>query len=264
MRNELEDTRVAGPLADAELQPVLEAAPEEVLAQVLPARTLPHLTFYFDVVSPYACLAFERLPEVLAGLSYSVSYQPVFLGAILKHWGQKGPAEVAPKRAWMIRQVHWLARQYGLAGWQWPSVHPFNSLPLLRLAMACGPGPGGTPILVAGYEGFTGRSWAELSAAAPATRDFVTLLFRMFGVFIVAFALMAIAIAATAFRRGERWTWWMLLVGNTIAYGAPMTYDRIVGAIGPFELSEYLGIAVIYVALASTMPLPAGRRTLVT
>ena len=116
------------------------------------------------------------------------------------------------------------------------------------------PGPGAIPILTAGYEGFTGRSWSELARTSPATRDFITLLFRMFGTFIVAFALLAIAIAATAFRRGERWTWWMLLAGNTIAFGAPIAYDRIVGAIGPFELTEYLGIALIYAALAVTMP----------
>ncbi len=50
----------------------------------------------------------------------------------------------------------------------------------------------------------------------------------------------------------KRWAWWALLVGNTLAYGAPMTYDRMVGAIGPFEMTEYLGIAVVYVALALT------------
>ena len=46
--------------------------------------------------------------------------------------------------------------------------------------------------------------------------------------------------------------WWALLVGNTLAYPGAMAYDRIVGAIGPFELSEYLGLAAIYVALAIT------------
>ena len=46
----------------------------------------------------------------------------------------------------------------------------------------------------------------------------------------------------------------VLLAGNTIGYGAPMIYDRIVGAIGPFEVSEYLGIALVYIALAVTMP----------
>ena len=56
-----------------------------------------HITFYLDVVSPYAWLAFERLPEVLEGLSYSVEYRPVLLGALLKQHGNPGPAGIAPK-----------------------------------------------------------------------------------------------------------------------------------------------------------------------
>ena len=40
-----------------------------------------------------------------------------------------------------------------------------------------------------------------------------------------AFGLLASAIAVTAFRRGERWAWWALLVGNTIALVSAMTYD---------------------------------------
>jgi hypothetical protein len=69
----------------------------------------------------------------------------------------------------------------------------------------------------------------------------------------VAFGLLAIAIAANGFRRGERWTW-VLEVGNTIAFADAMAYDRIVAAIGPFELSEYLGLAGIYATLAITAP----------
>jgi hypothetical protein len=113
-------------------------------------------------------------------------------------------------------------------------------------------GPGGTPILTAGYEGFSKGSWSELVAAFPMAARYMVLLFRMYGVFNVVFALMAIAIAVTAFRRRERWAWWTLLVSNTIAYVSAMTYDWTVNAIGPFELSEYLGLALIYVALAVT------------
>lgn len=40
-----------------------------------------------------------------------------------------------------------------------------------------------------------------------------------------------------------------------------MTYDRIVGAIGPFEWSEYLGLAVICASLAVTAPVRTGART---
>lgn len=46
------------------------------------------------------------------------------------------------------------------------------------------------------------------------TTKYIVLFFRMYGVFNMVFGLMAIAIAVTAFRRGERWAWWTLLVGT--------------------------------------------------
>ena len=57
---------------------------------------------------------------------------------MLKHHGQLGPAEVAPKRDWTYRQVAWLAHSAGIP-LQMPASHPFSPLPLLRLALACSP-----------------------------------------------------------------------------------------------------------------------------
>jgi len=98
---------------------------------------MKHITFYLDFISPYAYLAFEKLPEVLKGFSYSVSYRPVLFAGMLKHHGQLGPAEIAPKRDWTYRQVLWLAHNQGLE-LHMPASHPFNPLALLRLAVACG------------------------------------------------------------------------------------------------------------------------------
>jgi 2-hydroxychromene-2-carboxylate isomerase len=102
-----------------------------------------HLDFWFDPISPFAYLAFERLPQVLEGLSVDVSYRPILFAGLLQHWGQKGPAEIPPKRAWTFRHVHWLADQHGIA-MQTPVQHPFNPLGALRLLLACAP-EGGTP-----------------------------------------------------------------------------------------------------------------------
>ena len=96
------------------------------------------LRFWFDPVSPYAYLAFERLPQVLVGLSYCVDYRPVLFAGLLAHWGHKGPAEIEPKRAWTFRQVQWLALRHGIT-LQTPLQHPFNPIALLRLALACAP-----------------------------------------------------------------------------------------------------------------------------
>jgi len=104
---------------------------------------MQRVNFHFDVVSPYAFLAFERLPEALAGISHHVVYQPVLFAGLLKAWGHKGPAEIEPKREWTFRQVHWLAGQQGVP-LQVPVPHPFNPLALLRLSLACNP-PGQMP-----------------------------------------------------------------------------------------------------------------------
>lgn len=111
------------------------------------------------------------------------------------------------------------------------------------------PGPGGRAILPAGYEGYTGGSWPALADSSAA---YMSVLYRMYGIYCVLFGLLSGAITLTAFRRGERWAWWTLLAGNTVALVSAITYDRIVHAIGPFELTEYLGLVLVWGALAAT------------
>lgn len=94
------------------------------------------LDFYFDPLSPYACLAFHKLPQALQGISHHVRHVPVLFAGLLKHHGQLGPAEIAPKRDWTYRQVAWLAHEAGLT-LDLPASHPFNPLAVLRLALAC-------------------------------------------------------------------------------------------------------------------------------
>ena len=93
------------------------------------------ITFYLDFISPYAWLALDALPRALEGISYRVVHKPVVFGAMLKHHGQLGPAEIPAKRDWTYRQAQWQARAQG-ASLQLPASHPFNSLGLLRLATA--------------------------------------------------------------------------------------------------------------------------------
>jgi 2-hydroxychromene-2-carboxylate isomerase len=100
------------------------------------AAPLHEIRFFYDPISPYAHLAFERLPEALMGHSVQVRYQPVLFAALLKAHGQLGPAEIAGKREWTYRQAGWLAHHHGVA-LNMPAEHPFNPLALLRLGLSC-------------------------------------------------------------------------------------------------------------------------------
>ena len=115
-------------------------------------------------------------------------------------------------------------------------------------------GPGGLPILAAEYQNFTGGSWPDLVASAPRTVLMMTVIYRVYGAFNVAFGFLTLAITLNAFRRRERWAWWAILIGHTIALGAAITFDRVMKAIGPFEVTEYLGLVMIFVACGLNTP----------
>ena len=90
--------------------------------------------WYFDFVSPFAFLQSEQLAALPPRIS--VRYRPVLFAALLEANGQKGPAEIPAKRAFTYRFCLWQAKQLGIP-MRFPPEHPFNPLPLLRLAIAC-------------------------------------------------------------------------------------------------------------------------------
>jgi len=91
--------------------------------------------WYFDFLSPFAYLQLARFQKLPPNLE--VTTVPVVFGAILKHWGQLGPAEIPPKRRFVYRFFQWKADQLGLP-FAMPQMHPFNPLPALRLCVAAG------------------------------------------------------------------------------------------------------------------------------
>ena len=92
--------------------------------------------WYFDLISPFSYLhlkQFHRVPSEL-----EIEYVPVLFAGLLKHWGNKGPAEIPPKRVYMYRQLTWLGARLGIP-FRMPPAHPFNPLQGLRLLIAAGP-----------------------------------------------------------------------------------------------------------------------------
>lgn len=95
----------------------------------------PALDWYFDFVSPFAYLQSTQLERFAARAQ--LRCRPVLFAGLLKHWGNVGPAEIAPKRQWTFEHVAWLAHSHGIA-LKLPPMHPFVPLPLLRLSIVLG------------------------------------------------------------------------------------------------------------------------------
>jgi 2-hydroxychromene-2-carboxylate isomerase len=90
--------------------------------------------WYFDFVSPFAFLQSEQFGALPPRIS--IRYRPVLFAALLEANGQRGPAEIPAKRVFTYRFCLWQAKRHGIP-MRFPPEHPFNPLPLLRLAIAC-------------------------------------------------------------------------------------------------------------------------------
>src|SRR5258707_3336287 len=87
------------------------------------------VSWVFDVISPFAYLAFPQLSRLPAHVS--VGFVPVLFAGLLKHFGQLGPAEIPSKRRFTYRFVLWRGRPLG-APLRLPPPHPFKPPPLPR------------------------------------------------------------------------------------------------------------------------------------
>jgi 2-hydroxychromene-2-carboxylate isomerase len=89
-------------------------------------------TFYFDLGSPFAYLAAERLDELLPE---PIVWQPVLLGGLFKLNGRSSWAlGDAGGREAGIAEVQRRAQEYGLPPLRWPDPWPSDYLFAMRLA----------------------------------------------------------------------------------------------------------------------------------
>ena len=89
--------------------------------------------WYFDILSPFAYLQWKTRDRL--GGRIRLRPVPILLGALLGHWDQKGPAEIAPKRLHTYRYCQWRAGRLGVP-FRFPPGHPFNPIAALRLIVA--------------------------------------------------------------------------------------------------------------------------------
>jgi 2-hydroxychromene-2-carboxylate isomerase len=89
-------------------------------------------TFYYDLGSPYAYLAAERVAAVLPG---PVAWQPVSLGGLFKANGRSSWSLGDPDaREAGMAEVERRARSYGVAPLRWPNPWPTDYLFAMRVA----------------------------------------------------------------------------------------------------------------------------------
>lgn len=98
------------------------------------AMTITTMEICFDYISPFAFFGWRRARAFAERRGWELIATPVVFGAMLDHWGQRGPAEIPPKREYTFKTVSRYAVANGIA-MKGPKTHPFNTLAALRMSV---------------------------------------------------------------------------------------------------------------------------------
>jgi 2-hydroxychromene-2-carboxylate isomerase len=91
-------------------------------------------TFFYDLGSPYAYLAAERVNGLFAEAgAESPEWQPILLGGLFKRFDRSSWA-MGPDRDEGLRECERRAAEYGLPPFRWPDPYPGNTLYAMRVA----------------------------------------------------------------------------------------------------------------------------------
>ncbi|MGV1047840.1 MAG: 2-hydroxychromene-2-carboxylate isomerase [Solirubrobacterales bacterium] len=91
-------------------------------------------TFYFDLGSPYAYLAAERISGLFAAAELEQpEWQPILLGGLFGHFGRDSWGN-GPEREAGMAEVERRGAAYGLPPIVWPDPWPGNTLTAMRAA----------------------------------------------------------------------------------------------------------------------------------
>ncbi|KAI4659796.1 uncharacterized protein J4E79_006332 [Alternaria viburni] len=93
----------------------------------------PKITFYVDIVSPFAYIAFHVLKNSKAFKQVEVQYVPILLGGLMKVCGNTPPLNIKNKDKWINTERQRLSKQFNVPILQdAPPGFPVSTLPIQR------------------------------------------------------------------------------------------------------------------------------------
>jgi 2-hydroxychromene-2-carboxylate isomerase len=94
---------------------------------------IPTVDFYFDVGSPAAYLAWQRLPRICEAAGAALAYKPMLLGGVFQATGNQSPMSVPAKGRYLMADLERFAQRDRVPFRQNP-FFPINTLTLMRAA----------------------------------------------------------------------------------------------------------------------------------
>ncbi|MFX1311436.1 MAG: hypothetical protein ACFFHD_02335 [Promethearchaeota archaeon] len=104
-------------------------------------------------------------------------------------------------------------------------------------------------MFVSDFAAYTGQTYSNYLASSPKFAEIYIITKKLIGIMLLVIGFMIILINEFAYRKGEKWSWFALLISGGIAWGAFIIYKMFIGYIGVSMITFIIGAALLFVGL---------------
>lgn len=104
-------------------------------------------------------------------------------------------------------------------------------------------------MFVSDFAYYTGLTYQQYLAIAPEFAQIYIITKKLVGCILLANGAMVVLINQKSYRKGEKWSWYAILIGGGISWSTFIIYKIYIGYIGASMITFVIGITLLVVGL---------------
>jgi ABC-type polysaccharide/polyol phosphate export permease len=105
-------------------------------------------------------------------------------------------------------------------------------------------------IFVSDFLGYTGQSYSDFLASNPKPAEIYIVTKKLWGITMFLASLLIILITRKSYSKGEKWSWYALLIAGIMLWGSLIGYRIVIGYLAPSIVTFIIGAALFVIGIA--------------
>jgi hypothetical protein len=105
-------------------------------------------------------------------------------------------------------------------------------------------------IFVSDFLAFTGQSYADYLANMPKPAELYMITKKLWGLTMLLTSFLIIFITRKSYSKGEKWSWYALLIAGIMLWGSLIGYRIVIGYLAPSIVTFVIGAALFVIGIA--------------
>jgi hypothetical protein len=107
-------------------------------------------------------------------------------------------------------------------------------------------------VFVSDFLAFTGQSYADYLASNPDFAEIYIITKKLWGITMLLVSLLIIFITRKSYSKGEKWSWYALLIAGIMLWGSLIGYRFWIGYVAPSIVTFVIGTILFVIGI--TLP----------